>query len=127
MRATPSASCPITGDLALPGKLPGTLLCRALHDSALVQLEPQQSNALLREHYVGAGINPSASIHSGPLLASGCCRQHVLVRLPQLRMLDGQAVALQEVAAAPGVLQQEESVMAMMVSNACLVHKLVSA
>jgi len=51
-------------------------------------------------------------------------RAHVLVLLPQLRTLDGKAVTEEEVARAHGAVFQEASTLAVMVSNACLVHKL---
>ena len=50
----------------------------------------------------------------------------VLARLPGLRMLDGQEVGATELRAAPSTVRHEAAVMALMLANACLAHKLVS-
>ena len=47
--------------------------------------------------------------------------------MPSLRQLDGRAVTPEERHQAAMALRHEETVMALMLSNACLVHKLVGA
>lgn len=47
------------------------------------------------------------------------------MRLPGLRMLDGQDVTSAELEAAVGIVRHEAAVMALMLANACLAHKLV--
>lgn len=56
-----------------------------------------------------------------------CCalrRAHVLVLLPKLNVLDGRPVTPEELAKAQTTVYQENSTIAVMVGNACLVHKL---
>ena len=55
------------------------------------------------------------------------CRAHVVAAVPSLRQLDGRAVTPEERHQAAMALRHEETVMALMLSNACLVHKLVGA
>jgi len=66
----------------------------------------------------------TASFEGNPMTQLPYYRAHVLVQLPQLRTLDGKAVTEEEVARAHGAVFQEASTLAVMVSNACLVHKL---
>ena len=49
----------------------------------------------------------------------------VVCRLPSLQMLDGKAVSEAEKDAAKGVVQHEGAMLAVMLSSACLCHKLV--
>lgn len=51
----------------------------------------------------------------------------VLVRLPQLRVLDGQDVTASELEAANGIVRHESAVLTLMLANACLAHKMVSS
>ena len=55
------------------------------------------------------------------------CRAHVVAAVPSLRQLDGRAVTSEERHQAAMALRHEETVMALMLSNACLVHKLVGS
>lgn len=48
-----------------------------------------------------------------------------MAKLPGLHMLDGRAVGPEEPQQALQALRHEEVLMALMLSNACLVHKLV--
>ena len=48
-----------------------------------------------------------------------------MAKLPGLQMLDGRAVAPEEPQQAVQALRHEEVLMGLMLSNACLVHKLV--
>lgn len=48
-----------------------------------------------------------------------------MAQLPGLQMLDGRAVGPEEPQQAVQALRHEEVLMALMLSNACLVHKLV--
>lgn len=59
--------------------------------------------------------------------AECACRAHVVAAVPSLRQLDGKAVTSEERHQAAMALRHEETVMALMLSNACLVHKLVGA
>lgn len=52
-------------------------------------------------------------------------RARVLARLPRLLSLDGRAVAPGEAARAAAAARAEGACLAVMLSNACLVHKLV--
>jgi hypothetical protein len=52
-------------------------------------------------------------------------RSHVLVFIPGLSNLDGRAVTEEERLLAPRVVEQEAARMAIMLSNACTVHKMV--
>ena len=52
-------------------------------------------------------------------------RAHVVAHLPGLQMLDGRAVGPEEPQQAVQALRHEEVLMAIMLSSACLVHKLV--
>ena len=51
----------------------------------------------------------------------------MVAAVPSLRQLDGRAVTPEERHQAAMALRHEETVMALMLSNACLVHKLVGA
>lgn len=50
----------------------------------------------------------------------------VLARLPRLKSLDGVAVTPEEREAAPVAVQHEAMMLELMVSNACLLHRLVT-
>ena len=52
-------------------------------------------------------------------------RSHVLALLPRLKMLDGRPVSGEELSLSVQVVAQEEARMAVMLSNACTVHKMV--
>lgn len=52
-------------------------------------------------------------------------RAHVVAHLPGLQMLDGRAVGPEEPQQAVEALRHEEVLMAIMLTSACLVHKLV--
>jgi hypothetical protein len=67
----------------------------------------------------------SLAVEGNPLSRLPHARAHVLVQLPQLQQLDGVVVRPRDREAAAAAVQQEESCMALMVSNACVVHKLV--
>lgn len=67
----------------------------------------------------------SLAVEGNPLSRLPHARAHVLVQLPQLQQLDGVVVRPRDREAAAAAVKQEESCMALMVSNACVVHKLV--
>lgn len=54
------------------------------------------------------------------------CRAHIVAHLPGLQMLDGRAVGPHEPQQAVQVLRHQEVLMALMLTTACLVHKLVN-
>ncbi len=51
----------------------------------------------------------------------------MVVLFPGLRLLDSYAVTEEERAAAPRLVEQEQALMAVMLSSACTVHKMVRA
>lgn len=53
------------------------------------------------------------------------CRAHIVAHLPGLQMLDGRAVGPEESQQAVQALRHQAVLMALMLTNACLVHKLV--
>ncbi len=53
-------------------------------------------------------------------------RAHIVAHLPGLQMLDGRAVGPEEPQQAVQALRHQEVLTALMLTNACLVHKLVS-
>jgi hypothetical protein len=55
------------------------------------------------------------------------CRAHIVAHLPGLQMLDGRAVGPDELQQAMQALRHQEVLMALMLTNACLVHKLVTS
>ena len=55
------------------------------------------------------------------------CRSRVILALPGLKALDGRPVTEEERAAAPGELAAEEATVAVLMRNACEVHKMVGA
>ena len=54
------------------------------------------------------------------------CRAHIVAHLPGLQMLDGRAVGPDEPQQAMQALRHQEMLMALMLTSACLVHKLVT-
>jgi hypothetical protein len=65
------------------------------------------------------------SLAGNPAAALPHYRARVLAALPRLRWLDGAFVSPAEAARAPSVVQAEGACLAVLVSNACLAHKLV--
>ena len=53
------------------------------------------------------------------------CREHIVKLLPQISSLNGQAVSAADREAAARCVAQTQAMLAMMVANACTVHKLV--
>ena len=53
-------------------------------------------------------------------------RAHVIAKLPELQMLDGKAIGASEQQHAAQVLKHQDMLLSLMLTNACLVHKLVS-
>ena len=92
---------------------------RALHDRTRAGCEAQHCS------------NTYATSASLPVLSADltagvrACRAQVLSRLPRLKVLDGSAVSKEEQAHASSLLQQEQAHLAVMLRNACLVHKMV--
>ncbi|KAK9851665.1 hypothetical protein WJX84_000831 [Apatococcus fuscideae] len=66
----------------------------------------------------------AASFDGNPLSFLPNYRAQVVCRLPGLQMLDGKAVSLAERETAQGVVQHEGAMLAVMLSSACLCHKL---
>eukprot|EP00891_Asterochloris_glomerata_P002602 jgi/Astpho2/2602/Aster-x0109 len=75
----------------------------------------------------GACQLEALSLEGNPLSRLPNYRAHVVAAVPSLRQLDGKAVTSEERHQAAMALRHEETVMALMLSNACLVHKLVGA
>lgn len=67
------------------------------------------------------------SFERNPLVHLPNYRNKVVQMLPKLQMLDGQGISSQDRQRAAAALNQEAACMAVMMSNACMVHKLVSA
>lgn len=65
------------------------------------------------------------TLDGNPLAALPNYRAGVLDLLPRLQSLDGRGVTEEERERAPVLVQAEAASLAVMVSNACLVHKLV--
>jgi hypothetical protein len=68
----------------------------------------------------------AASFTGNPMASLPNYRSHVISLLPNLQSLDGITISKQERQSSTSLLQQEAACMALMLSNACLVHKLVS-
>jgi hypothetical protein len=66
------------------------------------------------------------TLEGNPLAQLPNYRARVLALLPRLLSLDGRAVTAEERARAAVAVQAEAACTAVMLSNACLVHKLVS-
>lgn len=66
-----------------------------------------------------------ASFERNPLAYLPNYRNKVMQLLPRLQMLDGQGISGQDRQRAGAALKQEAACMAVMLSNACMVHKLV--
>lgn len=67
-----------------------------------------------------------ASFEGNPLACLPNYRAHVIAKLGTLKCLDGRNITAEERQRSVQTIQQEASCMAVMLSNACLVHKLVS-
>lgn len=67
-----------------------------------------------------------ASFERNPLACLPNYRNKLMQLLPRLQMLDGQGISGQDRQRAGAALKQEAACMAVMLSNACMVHKLVS-
>jgi hypothetical protein len=67
-----------------------------------------------------------ASFERNPLACLPNYRNKLIQLLPRLQMLDGQGISGQDRQRAGAALKQEAACMAAMLSNACMVHKLVS-
>lgn len=66
------------------------------------------------------------SFERNPITCLPNYRNKVIQMLPKLQMLDGQGISSQDRQRAAAAMAQEAACMAVMVSNACMVHKLVS-
>ena len=67
-------------------------------------------------------------MHSGPSLnLLHLRRAHVLDRLSSLRSLDSKVISEEERSAAGGLVQQVDACAAVMLRNACMVHKMVGS
>ncbi|KAG2451177.1 hypothetical protein HYH02_003784 [Chlamydomonas schloesseri] len=66
------------------------------------------------------------SLEGNPLAMVPHYRSRVLLALPGLKALDGRPVTEEERAAAPGELAAEEATVAVLMRNACEVHKMAS-
>jgi len=53
-------------------------------------------------------------------------RAHVISRLPWLATLDGEVIDEEQRASAALVIEKERSLMAILIHNDCLIHKLVN-
>lgn len=70
--------------------------------------------------------NPQVlTLEGNPLVQLPNYRAHVVTLLPRLQTLDGKVVSAEECERAAVAVQAEAACMAVMLSNACLVHKLV--
>ncbi|KAL3153975.1 hypothetical protein ABBQ32_013531 [Trebouxia sp. C0010 RCD-2024] len=74
----------------------------------------------------GRGLR-ALSLEGNPVARLPNYRAHVVAKLPALQMLDGRAVRPEEPQHALQALRHEEVLMALMLTNACLVHKLSMA
>jgi hypothetical protein len=74
----------------------------------------------------GGCVPQVASFERNPLACLPNYRNKLMQLLPRLQMLDGQGISGQDRQRAGAALKQEAACMAVMLSNACMVHKLVS-
>lgn len=79
-------------------------------------------NCLKRTH----GILKHASFVGTPMTKLPNYKAHVIFRLPWLATLDGEIIDEEQRASAALILEKERSLMAILIHNDCLIHKLVN-
>lgn len=72
------------------------------------------------------GVLKHASFVGTPMTKLPNYRAHVISRLPWLATLDGEVIDEEQRASAALVIEKERSLMAILIHNDCLIHKLVN-